>query len=93
MHIQKLRFVTHLNLSRNLINDGRFMSNGANFPYLKSLNLANNKLKVLPSLMLENVVHLNLNNNLITHLEDFDGHAKLEVLELRGNKISKLKGL
>ena len=47
--VQKLKYVTHLNLSRNCISDGRFLYNPGVFPYLKSLNLSNNKLKILPS--------------------------------------------
>ena len=63
------------------------------FPYLKNLNLANNKLKTLSPITLKNLRHLNLNGNLIESLEDFDGHDKLEHLEMRGNKIQALDGL
>jgi len=63
IQIQKLRFVTHLNLSRNCIAESRFLSNPALFPFLKSLNISNNKLKVLPSIQLLRVTHINLNSN------------------------------
>jgi Leucine-rich repeat (LRR) protein len=63
MHLQKLRYVVTLNLSRNIVKDGRFLSNGGIFPYLKTLNLSFNKLKLLPSLNLRNIAHLNLNGN------------------------------
>jgi Leucine-rich repeat (LRR) protein len=92
-HLQKLVYVTHLNLNRNCIADGRFLSNAGIFPFLKVLNLSNNKLKSLPSLSLLRINHLNLSNNVIQSVEDFDGHATLVTLELRGNKISSLKGL
>ena len=77
MHLQKLRFVITLNLSRNIIKDGRFMSNAGVFPFLKTLNLSFNKLKTLPALNLRNIAHLNLNGNEISSLEDFDGHSQL----------------
>jgi len=64
-HIQTLRFLTHLNLNRNLISEGRFLSNPGLFPYLKSLNHSNNKFKFLPSLQLSRLTELNLNNNAI----------------------------
>lgn len=68
MHLQKLRFLVSLNLSRNVISDGRFLSNAGIFPFLKVLNMSFNKLKSLPSLALRNVVHLNLNGNEISSL-------------------------
>ena len=67
-HIQKLRFVTHLNLSRNCITDGRFLSNPSLFPYVKNLNLSNNKIKALPSVQLVRIINLNLNHNEICSL-------------------------
>lgn len=76
-HIQKLRFLTHLNLSRNCIRDGNFLSNHALFPYVKTINLSNNKIKALPAVQLIRLTHLNLNNNEITGLEDFDGNPTL----------------
>ena len=63
IHIQKLRFLAHINLNRNLIKDARCLSNSSIFPYLKSVNLSNNKLKALPSVELLRLTSLNLNNN------------------------------
>lgn len=93
MHLQKLKYLVSLNLSRNIVSDGRFLSNSTIFPFLKTLNLSFNKLKTLPALQLHNIIHLNLTGNEIASLEDFEGHPKLEVLELRGNKITSLNGL
>ncbi len=64
-----------------------------NFPYLKKLNLQGNKIVSLAAINLQNLLHINLNNNSISSLDDFEGHAKLEVLELRKNKLTNLKGL
>jgi Leucine-rich repeat (LRR) protein len=49
-HLQKLKYPTNINLSRNLISDGRFLSNPSIFSFLKSMNLSNNKLKSLPAI-------------------------------------------
>lgn len=93
MHLQKLKYVVSLNLSRNIVTDGRFLSNSTIFAFVKTLNLSFNKLKSLPAINLNNIIHLNLTGNEIVSLEDFDGHPKLEVLELRGNKITSLSGI
>ena len=69
------------------------MYNPTVFPYLKEINLSSNKLKMLPSIELSRLISINLNNNIITSLEDFNGHPTLETLELRGNKITSLKDL
>jgi Leucine-rich repeat (LRR) protein len=42
---------------------------------------------------LPNLQKANFNNNAIVTLEDFDGHNKIQVIELRGNKLKSLKGL
>ena len=82
-----------MDLARNVLQDVKFLSNESLFPYIKSINLSGNQIESLPIIELRKIARLNLNNNAITTLEDFDGHKKLEVLELRGNKISTLKGL
>jgi len=42
--IQKLKFVTNLNISRNLIPDIKFLSIADDFTYLRNLNLQGNKI-------------------------------------------------
>ncbi len=88
-----MKFVVDLTLENNLINDIKFLQMSENFPYLKKLNLQGNKIGGLTAVGLRNLVQLNLNNNSIASLDDFEGHAKLEVIELRKNKLTSLKGL
>jgi Leucine-rich repeat (LRR) protein len=68
IHVQKLKFITHLNLSRNVLSDGKFLYNPALFANLKSLNLSSNKFKALPSIELPRLLSLSLNNNEIESL-------------------------
>lgn len=79
-HVQRLRFLSSLNLSRNCISEGRFLYNPGVFPYLKHINLSNNQLKGLPCVELPRVLTLNISNNLIASVSDFDGHPTLETL-------------
>ena len=60
---------------------------------MKKLNLQGNKITALAPINLRNLVHVNLNNNRIISLDDFEGHAKIEVLEVRKNRLMSLKGL
>lgn len=52
VHLQKLKYVSQLNLSRNCIAEGKFLYNHSIFPHLIMLNLSNNKLKALPSVQI-----------------------------------------
>ena len=52
-----------------------------------------NKIEALPIIASRNLRKANFNFNQIKSLEEFDGHNKLEILELRGNKIVSLNGL
>ena len=60
---------------------------------MKVINLLGNKIEKLPCISSKNLIHINLNYNVINSLEEFDGHLHLEIFELRGNKIKSLKGL
>ena len=88
-----LQYVTNLNLSRNQITSIGFLAREAVFPYMKVINLLGNRIEKLPSVSSKNLIHINLNYNVINGLEEFDGHPLLQILELRGNKIKSLKGL
>ena len=59
--------------------------------YWKSLqwiHLAGNKISELGSIKAPNLLHLDLSQNDIKKLEHFDGHARLEYLDLSSNGIS-----
>jgi Leucine-rich repeat (LRR) protein len=91
--LEKLKFVVDINLENNLLTDVRFLMTAEAFPYLKKVNLQGNKVTALTPFNLPNLVHVNLNNNKILSLDDFEGHPKIEVLELRKNRLTSLKGL
>lgn len=57
------------------------------FKNLQYLNLSNNKISELGPVKAPNLKYLNLNENKIEKVENFEGHAKLEVLILTKNKI------
>jgi internalin A len=92
-YLEKLKFVVELNLENNHLGDVKFLMSSDSFPYLKKLNLQGNKITALTPINLRNLVHVNLNNNQIISLDDFEGHAKIEVLEIRKNRLISLKGL
>lgn len=47
----------------------------------------------MPVIVIRSLRKINLNNNLIKNLDDFDGHQILEIIQLRGNKLKNLKGM
>ena len=78
--------------TENLIEDISFLSQDVN-SYLQVLILNQNKIKSLPPITPPILRHLNLNENEIETCADFTGHQRLEVLELRKNKIKNWDGL
>jgi len=77
-----------LNLSNNSIKDLKPLYNEENFKNLKYLNLSNNKAVDLLGIKIPNLQRLILNHNFIENLSGFEGHPKLQKLELVGNKIN-----
>ena len=92
-NLLSLKYVVHLELARNLLTHAGFLSREGVFPCLKEINLQGNKIVSMPPVMLRSLRRLNLNNNLINSLQDFEGHPTLEIIELRGNKLKSIKGL
>lgn len=76
-YLEKLRFVVELNLENNHLSDVKFLMSSEAFPYLKKINLQGNKITALNTINLRNMMHLNLNNNRIISLDDFEGHGKV----------------
>ena len=77
-----------LNASRNIIRKIEFLSEHGILTFLETLNLSHNKIKYLTPIVLPSLRKLNLNDNWIENCDAFKGHYKLEVLELRKNKVS-----
>ena len=59
---------------------------------LQHLNLSGNKIKQLTNISLPSLRRLNLSENEISEAV-WKGHNNIEVLELRKNKLRKLKGI
>ncbi|CAG9327030.1 unnamed protein product [Blepharisma stoltei] len=91
--ISKIPNVLRLDLKGNRVNNLEVFNNEETFHYLQFLDLSNNNVKNLSSIKVPKILSLNLSKNEISNVSDFQGHANLKVLELRGNKISSLIGL
>lgn len=70
-NLLSLKYVVHLDLTRNLLTHASFLSREAVFPHLNQINLQANKITSLPPVMLRNLRRLNLNGNLINSVQDF----------------------
>ncbi len=57
------------------------------------MNLQKNVAIELVSVKAPNLVSLNLSHNLIEKTENFEGHPRLRVLELRGNKLATCQNI
>jgi Leucine-rich repeat (LRR) protein len=83
-----------LNASENQLASIDFLSSQREtLTYLQQLTLSKNKLTSLPALVQPRLTRLLLNENEISSLAAFTGHATLTFLDLSKNKISSLQGL
>ena len=80
-----------INASKNQVNS-LAVFNQESLEQLQFLNLSGNKIKALTQITLPSLRRLNLSENEITEVT-WKGHASIEILELRKNKLRKLKGL
>ncbi|KAL4466406.1 hypothetical protein ABPG73_019024 [Tetrahymena malaccensis] len=82
-----------LDVSQNNIKDLKSLQNEEGFRNLKYLNISKNRISELLTPKAPNLIHLNLNENLIDKMETFEGHESLKILELRGNRIQTTQQL
>lgn len=82
----------HLNVSKNQIADLNAFNCEDKLQRLQFLNISTNKIKELTTILVPALRRLNLTENEIASIS-WKGHNCLEVLELRKNKLRKLKGL
>eukprot|EP00828_Plagiopyla_frontata_P016847 TRINITY_DN2203_c0_g1_i2.p1 TRINITY_DN2203_c0_g1~~TRINITY_DN2203_c0_g1_i2.p1 ORF type:complete len:395 (-),score=106.09 TRINITY_DN2203_c0_g1_i2:41-1225(-) len=82
-----------LNASKNAITDIQFLQKEGILQYLQIVNLSGNKIQQFGKLQLPRVRKLNLSDNRIKSVAQFEGHGKLELLELRKNKLKTLDGI
>lgn len=80
-----------LNASKNQVSNLDIFS-GEKLEQLQTLNLSTNKIKKITTIALPSLRRLNLTENQISEVE-WKGHGCIELLELRKNKLRKLKGI
>jgi len=68
-----------------------FDSNALNF--LGEINLSKNKITQMGKIIVPRLFKLNLDENQINSCESFTGHDNLQVLMLKKNKLSNMKGI
>lgn len=90
--VADLHYLVYLDTSSNEIKDISFLENPHIQTYLQFLNLSKNKIKNCPAFNLKRLRKLNLNENLISSLENFDGQNSIVLLEARKNTIKDLNG-
>jgi len=83
----------NLDLSKNNILKLDGFDDEFAFQYLQKVNLSSNKISELSQIKLKSLYHLNLNDNSIATANQFKGHDKLKILELRKNKLKSLEGI
>ena len=80
-----------INASKNQVSSlATFAQEG--LEQLQFLNLSGNKIKTLTNIVLPALRRLNLSENEISEVT-WKGHNGIEILELRKNKLRKLKGI
>lgn len=82
-----------LNVSKNQITSLDVFKSEEKLLKLQFLNLSGNKIKEFTQISLPSLRKLNLNENEISSIKEWKGHATISILELRKNKFRKLKGL
>lgn len=89
-----MRHLEDLNVSNNKIPDISILhDNGGNLTFLGKADFSKNKLTKMSRIDVPRLYRLNLDENQIDSCSDFGGHPVLEVLTLRKNKLTHLKGI
>ena len=68
-------------------------SDSNKFQFLQRLNLKENKIKELPQMFMRYTTDINLETNLISSANRFDGLPELVTLNLKQNKLKECIGL
>ena len=82
-----------LDASQNEIKTAKFLGQSRALSHLQSINLSQNKIRVLEGLVLPRLRKLVLDENEIKSLEHIHGHKNLQSLSVKKNKLKNLKGL
>ena len=92
-HLAKMTYISTIDASINVIKDISMFNVEDSFLYLQSLNLKQNKIKILPKMYCKYLVTIDLSENRISDCSQFTGLPKLKKLNLNQNKIKSCKGL
>ena len=92
-HLAKMTYISKIDASINVIKDISMFNEENSFLYLQSLNLKQNKIKVLPKMYAVYLTTIDLSENRIADCSQFTGLPKLTKLNLNQNKIKSCKGL
>ena len=92
-HLGKMTYISKIDASTNVIKDISMFNVEESFLYLQSLNLKQNKIKVLPKMYAVYLTTIDLSENRIADCSQFTGLPKLKKLNLNQNKIKSCKGL
>lgn len=91
--VTHMKYLQHLDVSNNKIENMDILFLEGQLRFLGDINLSKNKIKKLTKIICPRLYRLNLDENQIYSLEEFNGHDKLEVIYLRKNKLTNLRGL
>lgn len=92
-HLAKMTYISKIDASINVIKDISMLNVEESFLYLQSLNLKQNKIKVLPKMYAVYLTNIDLSENWIADCSQFTGLPKLKKINLNQNKIKSCKGL
>ena len=92
-HLAKMTYISIIDASINVIKDISMFNVEESFLYLQSLNLKQNKIKILPKMYAVYLTNIDLSENRISDCSQFTGLPKLKKLNLNQNKIKSCKGL
>jgi hypothetical protein len=91
--VASMHSLLSLDASQNELKTAKFLAQPSCLSHLQTINLAQNKIKVIEGLVLPRLRRLVLDENEIKSLEHIKGHQSLEYLSVKKNKLKNFKGL
>ena len=91
--VKELPYLLHIDVSKNDLTKLDLLDDSSALKYVQIINFSSNKVTELTPVNLQNLFHLNLNENLIASAIKFQVHERLKILEMRKNKLNNLEGI